>query len=565
MKRNERASRLCPSPDDEALLLRQKHRLLQVRGKGDLPVQSRADPRQWDSPQLQLLAEDLWAEWREAPRQQAQGLGRLYLTHLLGAGGGRAQEQEPGSEGPAWRAAAWPPRAGGKQRAAGREDKSRKEEPVRLQSLCAKPQRGAAGPEKKGFGRAVGLPHPPSSPPEKGKGKRGPSRKTSGGRRPADPRASRSLDAGKPCAPERPAAGEVTLAEGSGEDVGRGGRRQLGRRTARLVQGLKNSGPGPSPRGQADDLEQLRPAGWIRPTEAAPQESPCARDDRSQWKRELEFAFEELFNTNRKLKSHLSLHLEPRPATGPNPSEEQGFSDGQEHRGSAWREKAVAATDADMEVLPSGEAAALVAVDALQTSPETSLQRLLSRLENQKYPRVVKSTFRDGSRLASPEAGTCVDRHLDPCGTDSRLEAPGLDTLSRLLRPPEQADRAGSMASRQKQKPEAEQRRLTQLELLAPTRRPETSPEARGQPAPGEERAEQARARWAHSEASCSDLEAEGGCELSPTPPTAASVSDDDGHSQMIRNLQQQILEQNRLHKQFLEEARKRLQEFQKI
>lgn len=564
MKRNERASRLCPGPDDETLLLRQKHRLLQVRGKGDLPVQSRPDPRQWDNAQLQLLAEDLWAEWREAPRQQAQGLGRLYLTHLLGAGGGRAQEQEPGSEGPAWRAAAWPPRAGGKQRAAGREEKSRREEPVRLQSWCAKPQRAAAGPEKKGFAKAVGLPHPPSSPPEKSKGKRAPSRKTGGGRRPADPRASRSPDVGKLCAPERSAAGEIALTEGSGEDVGSGGRRQLGRRTARLVQGLKNNCLGPSPGGQADDLQQLRPADSICTTDAAPQESPCQRGDKSQWKRELEFAFEELFNTNRKLKSHLSLHLEPRPAAGPNPGEEQGFSEGPEHRGTAWREKVVAAADADMEVLPSGEAAGPAAVDALQTSPEASLQKLLSRLGNQKYPRVVGSTLRDVSRLASPEAGTCVDEHLDPCGTDSRLEAPGLDALSRLLRPQEQADRAGSMASRQKQKTETEQRRRTQLELLALTGRPDVGSEARRQPGPGEERAEPARARWAPSEASCSDQEEEGR-ELSPTPPAAAGISDDDGHSQMIRNLQQQILEQNRLHKQFLEEARKRLQEFQRI
>lgn len=39
---------------------------------------------------------------------------------------------------------------------------------------------------------------------------------------------------------------------------------------------------------------------------------------------------------------------------------------------------------------------------------------------------------------------------------------------------------------------------------------------------------------------------------------------DEDKQSQMIRDLQQQILEQNKLHKQFLEKARKRLQEFQK-
>lgn len=52
------------------------------------------------------------------------------------------------------------------------------------------------------------------------------------------------------------------------------------------------------------------------------------------------------------------------------------------------------------------------------------------------------------------------------------------------------------------------------------------------------------------------DQEKKGGYDRSPTSPSA-SIVNDDRHSQMIRDLQQQILEQNKLHKQFLEEARK--------
>ncbi|XP_073912327.1 centrosomal protein of 295 kDa-like isoform X2 [Castor canadensis] len=42
-------------------------------------------------------------------------------------------------------------------------------------------------------------------------------------------------------------------------------------------------------------------------------------------------------------------------------------------------------------------------------------------------------------------------------------------------------------------------------------------------------------------------------------------ISDEDGHRQMIRNYQQQLLQQNRLHKQSVETARKRLLEYQTI
>lgn len=61
------------------------------------------------------------------------------------------------------------------------------------------------------------------------------------------------------------------------------------------------------------------------------------------------------------------------------------------------------------------------------------------------------------------------------------------------------------------------------------------------------------------------DPDEEGPYESNATSPWPSSFADDDGHSQMIRDLQQQIEEQNKLHKQFLEDSRKRLQEFQRM
>ncbi|KAF5914951.1 hypothetical protein HPG69_011142 [Diceros bicornis minor] len=317
MKRNtHRAAWLSPSPDDEALLLRQKHKLLQVREKGDLALQRRQDLKWWKSQQLQHLAEELRTEWR-GPQPASPRSGEA------------AKDHEPDLELPAQRGTARPQRAREKHRAAVREEKSCKEELMRQQPWHTRPQRRAAGLEKQGATKAVGPTPPPPSPPEKHKGKRAPSTKTSGGHRPVDPRVSKGLDVEKLLV----VAGKTKDLEEREKEITREGRRQLGKGSAHLVQGLRNTSLHQSPEGRARDLEQLWPVSSTCRRGAALQASQCERGDKSKWQRELEFAFEELFNTNRKLKKHLSLYLEARPGMDQNPSEEQGFSERQERGG----------------------------------------------------------------------------------------------------------------------------------------------------------------------------------------------------------------------------------------
>ncbi|XP_019499968.1 PREDICTED: protein DDC8 homolog [Hipposideros armiger] len=575
MKRNAgRDARWIPSPNDEALLLRQKHKLLQVREKGDPPVRGTRDLKPWEGRRLRRVAEKSRAEWQEAPNRQVPGLGRLRCAHLLSMGGGRATEQEPDSQGLAWPGAAWPPRACRKQRAACREEKSCKGGLVRLQLWDTKSPRRAVGAEKKGASRAAGLPYLPLGLPEKNTRKQGPSRKTSSGRRPADPRVRGGPDMGTLWT----AAGAIRLLEEREDDLTRDGRGQLGRSSAHLVQSPTDNFLDQSPKGQEDDREQRWPVGSTRGRGTVPQLSPRQCGDKSRWQRELDLAFELLFNTNRKLKRHLSLYLEPRPGMYQNPGE-RDFSEMQGQRAEPWRET----TAADAEVVPAGEAMSSAEGGAHQTSPTTDLQTLLSKPKNQKHQGMVKARSKNEGQLSPSEAGAFIsEEHLVSSSPESRHEAPRLDTLSRPRHPQEQADGAGSRASRQKQQMEMEQRRLTQLELPEQTEHPVTSLnlEARCQTELGEERQGQTgawgqtRARLAHLTASSSrDQEKEVGCELSPTLHRAASILDDDenydfdddGHSHMISDLQEQILEQNKLHKQFLEEARKRLREFQKI
>ena len=546
----ERAARRSPSPDKEALLSRQNllDRLLQVQEKGDLaPQRGQKDPQQRKTQLLQRLVEELKAEWPEALDQQIRGLGRLYLAHLLGSGGERAKDHEPDSEGSAQRGAARLHRAKGKHRVAMREEKGRKEELARRQPWCATSQRRAVDRERQGASRATG-PCPPSlSPPERSKGKRVPSTKTGGGCR-------HGTDVEKLLA----ATEGIKRLEERESDAAREGRRQLGKRPARR-QGPKNNCLDQSPEGKANHLEQLCPVSSTHRRGASP---PAKLENKSRWQRELEFAFEELFDTNRKLKKHLNLQLDLKPGVDQSPGEDQGFRE-ETH---AWRRESQrdkAERDAEIHVVPAREPASSAGVEAHLASSRTSLQKFLSKLENQKYHRMAKGVVKSDNTLWSSEAGTSLDeKDRLSCGPGSGWEPPQLDSLvqgSLQLHPQEQADRVGLMASMQKQEMQVEQRRLKQIE------HPKVSLEADLQTELKDGRREQRQARLAHLQPdSPPDPEKEGGYDRSPTSPSAAIV-DDDRHSQMIRDIQQQILEQNKLHKQFLKEARKRLLEFQKI
>ena len=243
------------------------------------------------------------------------------------------------------------------------------------------------------------------------------------------------------------------------------------------------------------------------------------------------------------------------------PSEEQGFEETQAWRRESQRKRN--GRDAEMDMVPTGEPTGPAGVDARLTPSRTSLKKLLSKLKNQKSHRMAKCVVKDDSQPWSPEAGTSVDEeNLLSCSPESRQEPPRPDALAQgslQLHPREQADRGGLTASRQKQKMQEEQRRPKQLGSLKQVRHPKMSLEADLQTELEDGRRAQRPASLARRKPdSPPDQEKKGGYDRSPTSPSA-SIVDDDRHSQMIRDLQQQILEQNKLHKQFLEETRKRL------
>ncbi|XP_027277845.1 protein DDC8 homolog isoform X1 [Cricetulus griseus] len=299
--------------------------------------------------------------------------------------------------------------------------------------------------------------------------------------------------------------------------------------------------------------------------EATSQGAPSKYSDKNQWHKDIESAFEELFNTNRKLKNHLNLHLEQKLKVDPGPDKLQSPAETQVVRSDTPRE--ANAEEAETMAEEPGSPSDMV---AHETWSKTDLKQLLGETEYPRYQQMPKHLPKSESLVSVPVAGTS-SKQDDALKDDafsgspqSGQEPPKSATMDEESLKPyleEQAKAVASwMAMRQKQKAELEQRR--QKTLLEMTEHPDMSLEIHYKAELEEERRERRRLRLALLKTSYSS-----GVQV-PAPSRTISLDssllDEDKQSEMIRDLQQQILEQNKLHKQFLEKARKRLQEFQK-
>ncbi|XP_074245121.1 protein DDC8 homolog [Saimiri boliviensis] len=535
---------LCPG--NGPLLWRQNHRLLPARGKGDLNLQRRADAKLWKSHQLQRLAEKLRREWQESRYLQVRDLDRLQSARLLGWGGGRATENKPGWEGPIQPRSPRPPRGKEKQKTALSQKRSGREELGQQRPGHTRPRKMPASPEKPQTTKATDQMHPHVSPPERRKGRQECPAKSGDGRCAVHPRGNRGADL-EWQNPLVVAAGEIRRVEEKENGTAQAGRRPPGKGAGGFVPGLTSCSQGQSVEG--------RSAGSSPGREAVSPASQCTLRE-NKWQKELELAFEELFSINRQLKEHLRWYLALTPGMDQSPGAQHGFSETQEWGGRVPREKM-----AHTETMPARECRSLAEEEERQAVSKTHLNTLTGKVRNQKCHRTVKPTFRNGSQT-SPKAEICVHK-VDSFlySTESGQETPKLGTLAEgplQLHLEDQAHRVGS------QKAETEQRRQKQLESLERTEHPDRSLEIHEAELEKERREQRGAGPARLRSPSATAQERESQSELSTTSLSGTSLTDDQ-HSQMIRDRQQQILEQSKLHKQFLAEARKRLREFQNI
>nr|XP_055212046.1 centrosomal protein of 295 kDa isoform X4 [Gorilla gorilla gorilla] len=594
------------SPNEEAFILkedyerRRKLRLLQVREQErDIALQIREDIKQRRNQQFTRLAEELRAEWKESQTQKIQNLEKLYLASLrsMGEGHRQAKENEPDLDALAQQAAERKRKADLRHKEALKVQKNQKEILLKQKTWHIKARKEALLVEKERSAKITSLPPPPPTLFENIEVKRISAVKTNSStyhhlrtfvnretdtkqpdaRLAAEEEAKRLEELQKQAAQERIERFEKAHVRGFQAMK----KIHLAQNQEKLMKELKQL--------QQEDLARRRQTVAQMPPQLV--ELPYKRSEmKEDWQRELEFAFEDMYNADRKVKGNLILHLEPEPlptVTDQIQDEELDLSMEQENLGAA---EDLPVTEAE---ICSSETDVPLAMKTQQIPSKVLFKKLLNKIRSQKSLWTIKSMSEDESEMITTvseieskaptvESGTIAseertlssgqeqvvesdtltiesgplaseDKPLS-CGTNSGKEQEINETLpittvaqsSVLLHPQEEAARI-RMSARQKQIMETEEQKQKQLELL--------------------EQIEQQKLRL---ETDCfrAQLEEEKRKKTQPTgvgiPPASCPViSDEDSHRQMIRNYQRQLLQQNRLHRQSVETARKRLLEYQ--
>ncbi|XP_024587060.1 centrosomal protein of 295 kDa isoform X3 [Neophocaena asiaeorientalis asiaeorientalis] len=601
------AGKLRLSPNEEAFILkedyerRRKLRLLQVREQErDIALQIREDIKQRRNQQLTRLAEELRTEWEESQTQKIKNLEKLYLASLrnMGEGHQQAKENEPDLNALAHRAAERKKKAEMRHKEALKVQKNQKEMLMKQKTWHIKARKEALLAEKERSAKITSLPPPPPTLFENIEVKKTSNVKTNSSTyHHLYTFVNREVDTKQPD-PHLAAKEEAKRLEELQKQAAEERMEQCEKAHVRGFQAMKKIHLAQNQEKLMKELKQLQQEDLARRRQMVarmpPQlvELPYKRSEmKDDWQRELEFAFEDMYNADRKVKGNLILHLEPEPlptVTDQIQDEELDLSMEQEISGETEN---IPVTEA--ETVHSSEADVPLAMKTHQIPSKILFKKLLNKIRNQKSLWTIKSMSEDESEMITTvseteskaltvESGAAVseDRTLSSgqkqdvesdtltvdsgpltsedkplsFNTDSEKEQEMKETQpitavaqsSVLLHPQEEAARI-RMAARQKQIMELEEQKQKQLELLEQIERQKLTLETDCFRAQLEEEKRKKTQQTG----------------VGTAPASCTISSDEDNHRQMIYNYQQQLLQQNRLHKQSVETARKRLLDYQ--
>ncbi|XP_006162619.1 centrosomal protein of 295 kDa isoform X2 [Tupaia chinensis] len=602
-----KTSKLRLSPNEEACILkedyerRRKLRLLQVREQEkDIALQIREEIKQRRNQQFTRLAEELRAEWEESQIQKIQNLEKLYLASLRNMGGGhrQAKENEPDLDALAQRAAERKRKADLRHKEALKVQKSQKELLMKQKTRHIKARKEALLTEKERSAKITSLPAPPPPLFENIEVKKISSLKTNSSTyHHLYTFVNRETDTKQPDA-HLAAEEEAKRLEELQKQAAQERMEQFEKAHARGFQAMKKIHLAQNQEKLMKELEQLQQEDLARRRQTVAQmppqlvELPYRRSEmKEDWQRELEFAFEDMYNADRKVKGNLILHLEPEPlptVMDQIQDDELDLSMEQENLGETENLQVMEA-----ELICPGEKDVPVVMKTQQVPSKILFKKLLNKIRSQKSLWTIKSMSEDESEVTTTineieskaptiESGTIAseDRTLSSgqehviesdtltiesgtltsedkplsCAVDSGKEQEINEPLpvtavaqsSVLLHPQEEAARI-RMSARQKQIMEIEEQKQKQLELLEQIEQQKLRLETHCFRAQLEEKRKTTQQQT----------------EVGTAPTSRTLVSDEDSHRQMIRNYQHQLLQQNRLHRQSVETARKRLLEYQ--
>uniref|UniRef100_A0A6J0VHE5 Centrosomal protein of 295 kDa isoform X2 n=1 Tax=Pogona vitticeps TaxID=103695 RepID=A0A6J0VHE5_9SAUR len=608
MKRKvAKAGALRLSPNEEAQLLKEEHerrrrlRLQQVREQErNIALQIRQDVKQRRDEQLHLLAEELKANWQKAQDEKIKALEKLYLSGLRAVGEGhqQAKENEPDLEALSRQAEERKQRAEKRHKEALKKQKTQREKLLREQIWRANARRHAFQVEKERAAKIASLPPPPLHPSENVDLKSVTTVKVCAAETFSlthhhlfDPHVDREMDTEQPDA-RLLAEEKAKQAEGLQGDRERERREQLEKARLRGKHALKVVRLAQDREKLMKELEQMQNIDLARRRQIVAQMPPQLFEPtyrrveiKEEWQRELECAFEDMYTGDRRMKGDLILHLDPQPLpTLLKQSQDDDLELSQEP--DSVSEVARGQEDEVKNIEPGGR--------EVEKAPEPqsrlALKKLLNKIRNQKDQWTARDEPEDQSDMGTIESGTLSSGERRLCDSEPEQEpkdAPvceGKELSERLDQtvvagnmvlnhPQEQVVKIGKEAERQKQIEWLEHQKQQQLTLLQHIEEQKIRLEVdvlKAEMQQQEVKKEQEKKGQESQTVQMDGIipvglkqqEAEHKSEGIIGFQADSSYKEND-HVQMIRDYQQRLLEQNRMHRESVEEARKRLHEYQ--
>ncbi|XP_048350185.1 LOW QUALITY PROTEIN: centrosomal protein of 295 kDa [Sphaerodactylus townsendi] len=598
MKRKvAKAGKMRLSPNEEALLLkeeyerRRKLRLQQVREQEkSIALQIRQDVKQRRDEQLHQLAEELKAEWWQAQAEKIKALEKLYLASLnaIGEGHRQAKENKPDPEAEA-KHRERKQRAERRHKEALREQRSQKQKLLKEQTRRATARKHALEVEKERAAKIASLPPPPPDPFENIELKSVPTMKVYGGDSFAvshhhffEPHVDREMDNEQPDA-RLLAEKEAKRQEGLQSKEEREKREQSEKAHLRGMQALKMVRLARDREKLMQELEQMQNMDLAHRRQIVAQMPPqlfepgYRREEiREERQRELECAFEDMYTGDRKMRGDLILHLDPQPLpTFSNHSQDTELDLSHEPGDFPSEQGDAQDTEPAVEI-----------EKAPKTHAKLALKKLLSKIRNQKDHWTSRCEPAAPSDTETIESGTISSRERRVC--ESELEdEPNDGWVSEAEEVPEvlnqtvvagnavvshsqeQPNNIGRKAERQKQMEQLEHQKQQQLALLQQLEEQRIQLEvdllrSQMQDLEGEVKKQPGQTIQMNDKDLAVNQQQETELKFeTATGMEMTSSSGEDDHIRMIRDYQQRLLVQSRMHKESVDEARKRLQEYQ--
>ncbi|XP_021400656.2 centrosomal protein of 295 kDa isoform X4 [Lonchura striata] len=565
------AGTLRLSPNEEAMFLkeeyerRRKLRLQQVREQQKyISYQIRQKVKQKREEQLHQLEEALRAEWQKAQDEKMKALEELYLSSLraIGEGHRRAKENEPDLEALAKQAEERKQRAETRHRKALIEQKHQKEKLLCEQSRRANARKRALEVERQRAAKVASLPPPPPRPFESFEVKKILGMKTCGADNfsvtryhIAEALVDREVEGGQPDA-HLAAEEEGRRLEELRREAERERRKQLEKAHIRGSHALKKIQLAKDRERLLEELEQMHTQERMRRRQVVAQMPPQLSvppykrmEIKEEWQRELESAFEEMCSEDRNMKGDLILQFEPQPLPAPSDRARDNDLDISLEHESACDTQPELPCDTQQESghmieeeVPN-EPERHEEGKACQPRSKLALKKLLNKIRSQKEEWTSKNSVK-------------------------MLENAVADEKSVPTHPQEQAAKMRMEEERQKWNEKIEKQKQEQLALIKKIEEEKALLEAdylkiqmqtslEQAKKKEEEQSQLVQSHSLHSTDHQNQKEHESGNVSETRSPG------EDTHRQTIRDFQQRLLQQKRLHKQTIEEARKNLQQYQ--